>query len=249
MNNANLPAWDQAEMPAVEHLRELRTRLMRSLIAIGIGALMLLWPSPHILHWLVSLYFPGQTLHAFGPTDVIGAEFRFALLGGLVLGLPVVIGQIWLFVVPALHPQTRRLVYVYTLPSIILAALGILFCHFVVLPRVAGALLAMTGELAEPTFGIGPTLNLILILFGAFALIFQTPVVMVALARIGLVNTSLLRRYRRHTMMGTMLVGGIAAPDGSPLTMLMLALPLYLLFEISILIIVPLEKHWANRPS
>jgi sec-independent protein translocase protein TatC len=236
--------WDQAEMSPIEHLRELRTRLVRCVAAVGIAALALLWPSPRIIHWLVALYFPGQTLHAFSPTDVIGTEFRFSLFGGIVFALPIILGQIWLFIVPALHPRTRNLMYAYTFPAFVLAVLGILFCHFAVLPRVVGALLALTSDLAEITFGIAPTISLILTLFLAFALIFQTPVIMVALARIGLVNVVMLRKYRRHVFMATLVVGGVAAPDGSPLTMALLALPIYVLFEISIVVIGILEKTW-----
>lgn len=242
-------AWDQAEMPVTEHLRELRTRLIRAVAAVGIGALVLLWPAPRIIRLLIGLYFPGLQLHAFGPTDVIAAEIRFAVLGGVIIGLPVVVAQIWLFLVPAIAPRTRRLVYAYTLPSLALAACGIAFCHLLVLPRIAAALIAMTGDLATPTFGIGPTLNLVLTILFAFALIFQTPLVMLALTRLGILNTSLLRRYRRHTMMGMLIAGGVAAPDGSPLTMLLLAAPLYALFEISLLIITPLERRWKQAPA
>jgi sec-independent protein translocase protein TatC len=236
-------------MTPMEHLRELRTRLMRAVVAIGICTLLLLWPAPHMIKTLVAWYFPGQTLHAFGPTDVIGAEFRFALFGGIVLGLPAIVVELWFFVAPAFAPRTRRLVYLLTAPSLILAALGIVFCHFFILPRIAGALLALTGDVAQPTFGIAPTINLILALFLAFALIFQTPLLLIALARMGLINGTMLRQYRRHALMGSLLIGGVAAPDGSPITMLLLAIPMYILYEISILILIPLERAWNTAQS
>jgi sec-independent protein translocase protein TatC len=81
----------------------------------------------------------------------------------------------------------------------------------------------------------------------AFAVIFQTPVVMVLLARIGLINVPLLRKYRRYAAMGIMLLSGIAAPDASPITMLMLATPMYVLYEASIWIILILEKSWKKE--
>ena len=238
--------WDRGEMPFVEHLRELRKRLIICVATIGCFAVALFWPSPRIIHGLVSLYFPTITLHAFGPTDVIGAEFKFSLAGAIVLGLPVILSQAWLFAVPAIHPKTRRKVYIYVAPTIALAAAGIAFCHFLIMPRVISALLLMTDDLATATFGIEPTINLILILFLAFALIFQTPVIMVALARVGIVNARKLRAWRRYTLMGTLIVGGIAAPDGSPLTMALLAAPMYALYEISIVIIAVLEPIWRG---
>ncbi len=241
--------WDQKEMTFTEHLRELRGRLMVSLSVVGVLALVLFWPSQFVIKYLTNLYFKGITLHAFGPTDVIFTEFRFSLYGAIVLGLPVILYEVWMFVVPAFHPKTRRQVYAYIFPSIVLAAVGIAFAHYAVIPRVAGALIAITGELAEPTFGIQPTLNLILILYLAFALIFQTPMIMIALARIGLINAGMLRKYRRYAIMGILLLGGLAAPDASPLTMLMLAVPMYVLYEVSLWIIVLMERSWKREAA
>ena len=153
-----------------------------------------------------------------------------------------------MFIVPAFHPRTRNLVYVYVAPSLILGLAGIAFAHFIVLPRVTRALLAITNQVAEQTFGIESTMNLILILLLAFAVIFQTPVVMVLLARIGVINVPLLRKYRRYALMGILIVGGFTAPDASPITMFMLAGPMYVLYEASIWIILLLERSW-NKES
>lgn len=239
--------WDQKEMPFTEHLRELRNRLLIGLTTVGVLAIALFWPSAFIIGKLKSTYLPSVELNAFSPTDVIFTEFRFSIYGAIVLGLPVILYQIWMFVVPAFHPRTRNIVYAYTLPSLLLALSGMAFCHFFIIRRVLDALLAMTAGIAKSTFGIDATLNLILLLFLAFALIFQTPVVMVALARIGLINVAMLRKYRRVAAMGILLLGGLAAPDASPVTMLLLAVPMYTLYELSILVIVLFEKSWQPR--
>jgi sec-independent protein translocase protein TatC len=240
------PEWDQKEMSFTEHLRELRNRLVIAFSTVGVLALVLFWPSQYVIPWLTHLYFPHTTLHAFGPADVIVTEFKFSLYGAIVLGLPVILFQIWMFVVPAFHPRTRNLVYAYVAPSLILGLAGIAFAHFLVLPRVTRALLAITNQVAESTFGIESTMNLILIMLLAFAVIFQTPVVMVLLARIGLINVPLLRKYRRYAAMGILLAAGLAAPDASPITMLMLAAPMYVLYEASIWIILILERSWKK---
>ncbi|HXF33978.1 MAG TPA: twin-arginine translocase subunit TatC [Candidatus Acidoferrales bacterium] len=239
--------WDQKEMTFTEHLRELRQRLIISCGTVGVLALVLFWPSQFIIPWLTQLYFPHTILHAFGPADVIFVEFKFSIFGAIVIGLPVLVYQIWMFIVPAFHPKTRKVVYAYTLPSLFLAAAGIAFCHFFVIGRVVWALLAITSQVATATFGIESTLNLILLLFLGFALIFQTPMVMIALARIGLVNSKMLRQYRRYAIMLILLAGGLLAPDASPVTMMLLATPMYVLFESSIWIIVVLEKSWHRE--
>jgi sec-independent protein translocase protein TatC len=243
-------AWDQKEMPFTEHLRELRNRLMISVGTVGALALGLFWPAQFAIVWLKNEYLgPKIQLHAFSPTDVIFTEFKFSLYGAIVLGLPVIVYQIWMFIVPAFHPKTRKVVYAYTAPSFFLAAIGIAFCHFFIIKRVLTALLGITAVVAEETFGVESTINIILLTFLAFALVFQTPMIMVALARIGLVNVPMLRKYRRYAAMGILLFGGIAAPDASPVTMLLIAGPMYFLYEISIFIIVILEKTWRREQN
>jgi sec-independent protein translocase protein TatC len=190
-------------------------------------------------------YFGGIQLHAFGPADVIFTEFKFSVIGGIVLGLPILLQQLWLFVVPAVHPRTRRMVYAFILPSFLLAALGLAFAHFVVIPRVVAALIHITDAVATPTFGIAATLNFVILLLALFAIIFQTPIVLIGLARLGIVNSRSLMRHRRHALFGFFVGGGIAAPDGNPLTMALLALPMYALYELSIWVILPLERRWS----
>jgi sec-independent protein translocase protein TatC len=239
-------SWDQKEMPFTEHLRELRTRLLISIAAVGIIAVVLFWPSQFVIKWMVQSYFHGIALHAFGPADVIFTEFKFSLVGGIVLGLPVLFYQAWMFVVPAVHPRTRRMVYSFIIPSLLLAALGLAFAHFIVLPRVVAALISITDAVATPTYGVAETINFVLILLALFAIIFQLPIVLVGLARLGIVNGAWLGRYRRHALFAFVVAAGIAAPDGNPMTMALLAAPMYVLYEVSIWIIRIFESSWSR---
>jgi sec-independent protein translocase protein TatC len=240
-------SWDQKEMSFTEHLRELRVRLLISIGTVLGLAVFLFWPSQYVIPWMTRTYFHGITLHAFGPADVIMVEFKFSIYAAIVIGLPVLLYQLWMFIVPAFHPRTRRLVYAYVAPSLFLALAGMAFAHFLVLPRIVGTLLNVTNHVATPTFGIEATLNFILLVFLSFALVFQTPIVMIALARIGIVNSAFLKRSRRYFLFGFFLFGAVAAPDGNPLTMGMMALPMYALYEISLWIIAVLERSW--RPA
>src|SRR5579863_2610548 len=122
--------WDQKEMPITEHLRELRNRLLIAFATVGVIAVLLFWPSQFAIQWMTREYFGGLELHAFGPADVIFTELKFSVVGGIVLGLPVLLQQLWLFVVPAVAPRTRRMVYAFIVPSFLLAAAGLAFAHF-----------------------------------------------------------------------------------------------------------------------
>ena len=139
------------------------------------------------------------------------------------------------------------MVYNFIIPSLLLAALGLCFAHFIVLPRVVAALLSITNAVATPTFGVGETINFVLILLALFAIIFQLPIVLVGLARLGIVNAAWLGKYRRHAFFAFVVAGGIAAPDGNPLTMALLALPMYVLYEASIWIIRIFEASWSRN--
>ncbi len=238
--------WDQKEMPITEHLRELRNRLLISIATVGAIAVVLFWPSQFVIRAMMRHYFGGLQLHAFGPADVILTELKFSVVGGIVIGLPILFTQLWLFVVPAVHPRTRRMVDSVVVPSVLLAAVGLAFAHFVVIPRVVAALLQITDAVATPTFGVASTLNFVIVLLALFAIIFQTPIVLIGLARLGIVNASTLMHYRRHAIFGFFIAGGLAAPDGNPVTMALLAVPMYLLYELSIWVIVPLEKRWKK---
>ena len=239
--------WDQKEMTFTEHLRELRNRLMICAVTVTVIGVCMFYPSIYVINWMKHEYFPGITLHAFGPVDAVGTMFRFSLYSAIVIGLPVIMHQTWLFIVPAVHPKTRRVVYKLVVPAFGLAIIGILFAHFLVIPVVIRGTTFITSLVATETYGIGATLNLVLLLFLAFALIFQLPMVMIMLARIGLVSSTSLRTFRRYAIMGSMLLGGIAAPDGQPTTMMLMAAPLFLLYEVSIWVIRLLERSWQRE--
>jgi sec-independent protein translocase protein TatC len=239
--------WDQKEMPFTEHLRELRNRLFVCVVTIAVLAIGLLYPAQIAIPWLTHLYFGNIQLHAFGPGDALWAIFKLSLYGAIVLGLPVILFQIWMFVVPAVHPRTRRAVYSYIVPSFILALAGIAFAHYLVIPRAIAGLEYFTEKIAVPTYGIENTLNLVLLMLLAFAIVFQTPIVMLLGARIGLINSTLLRKYRRYIGFGMLVAGAVLAPDGSPVTMTLIAAPMYVLFEASIWLILFMEKRWKQE--
>jgi sec-independent protein translocase protein TatC len=241
--------WDQKEMPFTEHLRELRNRLFVCVITIAALAVLLLYPAQLAIPWLTRVYFGKIQLHAFGPADALWAIFKLSIYGSIVLGLPIILFQVWMFVVPAVHPKTRRAVYSYIFPSFLLALAGIAFGHFIVLPRAIKGLDYFTEQISVPTYGIESTMNLVLLMLLAFAIVFQTPVVMLLLARIGLINSKLLRSYRKYIGFGMLVAGGILAPDGNPVTMALIAGPMYVLFEASIWIIVFMEKRWKRESA
>ena len=212
--------------------------------------MLLFWPSQFIIKWMMNQYFHGVTLHAFGPADVIITELKFSVICGVVVGLPVLLSQIWLFVVPAVNPRTRRMVYSFVVPSLLLAFAGLAFAHFLVIPRVIAALLALTSQVAEGDVRYFVDAQLRDDPAGALRdHLSDSRSFSSGLARLGIVNAPMLMKYRRHAFFGMIVVSGIAAPDGNPMTMLLLAVPMYVLYEISIWVIVLFARSWHRSST
>lgn len=229
---------EDAEMTFTEHLAELRTRLIISLATVAIVSLVAFPLMPKLLLLLERFFIPGITLHVFSPAEIIRVYIKLSILVGLVVGFPIVLYEVYAFVAPALDKRLRSRVIWYAVPSLLMSAAGIAFCGLVVLPLVLRALLLMTQSSGlVGTYQLDPTIGFIIILLGIFAVMFQLPIVLSLLASVGIVNSKLLSDKWRHAMIVILILAGIGAPDGNPLTMMLLAAPLAGLYAVSILVV------------
>jgi len=229
---------DDAEMTFTEHLAELRTRLLISIAAVGIVSLVAFPLMPQLLKLLEHFFIPGIQLHVFSPAEVIRVYIKLSFLAGVIVGFPIVLYEAYAFVAPALDKRLRSRVVWYAIPSLFMSLLGITFCGLVVLPVVMRALLGLTQSSGlEGTYQLDPTIGFIVILLGIFAIMFQLPIVLALLGSVGLVNAKLLSDKWRHATLIIVILAGIAAPDGNPLTMALLALPLIALYMVSIVVV------------
>jgi sec-independent protein translocase protein TatC len=225
-------------MTFTEHLGELRTRLIISIATVSIVSLVAFPLMPKLLVLLERFFIPGIQLHVFSPAEIIRVYIKLSLLVGLVVGFPVVLYELYAFVAPALDRRLRSRVVWYAVPSLLMSVLGIAFCGLVVLPLVLRALLNLTQSSGLiGTYQLDPTIGFIVILLGIFAIMFQLPIVLSLLASVGLVNSKLLADKWRHAMIAILILAGIGAPDGNPLTMLLLAAPLAGLYLLSIIVV------------
>jgi len=225
-------------MTFTEHLGELRTRLIISIATVGVVSLVAFPLMPKLLVLLERFFIPGIQLHVFSPAEIIRVYIKLSLLVGLVVGFPVVLYELYAFVAPALDRRLRSRVVWYAVPSLLMSLLGIAFCGLIVLPLVLRALLNLTQSSGLiGTYQLDPTIGFIVILLGIFAVMFQLPIVLSVLASVGIVNSKLLADKWRHAMIAILILAGIGAPDGNPLTMLLLAAPLAGLYLLSIIVV------------
>ncbi len=234
------PASDDVEMTFTEHLAELRTRLLISIASIAIISIVTLpfMLNGWVLTFVESAFLHGITLHVFSPTEIIRVYLKLSLLVGLVVAFPIILVQAYAFVAPALDRRVRTRIVWYALPSFVMSALGIAFCGFFVLPLVMRALLRLTAASGlVGTYQLEPTIGFITVLLAVFAVMFQLPIVLSILASVGLVNARMLARQWRYATMIIVILAAIAAPDGNPLTMALLAAPLLVLYALSVVVV------------
>jgi sec-independent protein translocase protein TatC len=239
---------DDVEMTFTEHLAELRSRLLVTIAAVGVASLVAFPLMPVLLTFVEKHFLPGVPLHVFSPAETIRVYIKLSILLGLVIAMPVVLYEAYAFVSPALDKRLRGRIVWYALPSFAMSALGIAFCGFVVLPFVLNALMKLNESAGlVDTYQLEPTVGFITILLGIFAVMFQLPIVMAILAGVGLINAKMLTDKWRHATLIIFIAAGIGAPDGNPMTMVLLALPLLALYLVSIVVVRFSQPRQAAR--
>jgi sec-independent protein translocase protein TatC len=232
------PPSDDVEMTFTEHLAELRRRLLVAVLAVIVISVAAFPFMGKILKFVESMFLRGIPLHVFSPAEIIRVELKLSVLIGIVVSFPIILYEVYAFVAPALDRRIRHRVVWYALPSFAMSLLGLAFCGFVVLPFVMHALLRFTQNSGLiGTYQLEPTVGFIALLLGIFAVMFQLPIVLSVLASVGLVNARMLAAKWRHATLIIAIVAAIAAPDGNPLTMALLAAPLLGLYGLSIAVV------------
>ena len=235
----------------LSHLVELRQRLMRILIAVGIAFLALLPWSGELYALLArplraALPAGGQMI-ATEVTTPFFVPMKVTLLAALLLALPYVLHQIWGFVAPGLYAHEKRLVGPLVVASTVLFFCGMAFAYFLVFPVVFRFVTGIAPQGVAVMTDIGKYLDFVLTLFVAFGVTFEVPIAVILLARMGVVNVATLRESRPYVIVGAFVIGAILTPP-DVISQIMLALPLWLLYEAGVLVAAALERRTA-RPE
>ena len=227
---------ETARMPLMSHLTELRSRIIKSVVAVLLGSVVGFIFYRDILEILAKPYegATDQPLAFFQPTEPFSLALRVALFAGTILASPVIIYQIWRFIGPALTKRERR--YVYPLSGImaVLFVAGVGLGYFT-LPLALRVLFSFAGDLLQETVGVNFYFSFAMRFLLAFGVAFQFPVFLFAAAALGLVTSRALRAQRRWAVVFVVVAAALMTPGGDPLTLLMLSTPMYLLYELAIL--------------
>lgn len=225
--------------PLMAHLDELRSRIFKAALAVVVGAIVAFVFRDWIFNLLIAPYekvADDRSLVFFRPTEAFSLFMRLSLFGGFVLASPVVIYQIWAFINPALSPRERRWVVPIVAALAVLFAGGIWFGYWS-LARGLGFLIDFGGENLQPAIGGDFYLTFAIRFLLVFGIAFEFPVFLFLAAAVGVVGWRTLARGRRWAVLIIVTVGAVVTPSGDPLTLLLLSVPLYLLYEIDIWLI------------
>lgn len=227
----------------VEHLDELRSRILLSLLALVAGVAIAFPFNERIITWLVEPLPDDRSLVTFGVTEPFFTSFKVALAAGFLFALPVILWQIWSFFAPAFEEHAQRVVAVFVAVATVLLAAGVAFGYFVVLPRALAFLTQYNEELFD--IQIRASYYFTFVTFGlvAFALVFQLPIFILALVRLGVISSGTLRRNRRISVALIVIVAA-AMPTVDPVSLVFETVPLLVLFEASIWAAVLFERRW-----
>ncbi|MBV6522685.1 MAG: Sec-independent protein translocase protein TatC [Gemmatimonadaceae bacterium] len=228
-----------AEMPFLDHLEELRWRLIWSLgaLAIGFGIGWWLLSSTDIFRLLeepIAPYLHGKRLVYTHPADTFRILMSGALAVGMVLALPVIAYQTWAFLSPALHKHEKRIVIPVLFAGTGLFVCGVALCFKVILPLTLRVLLGIQSDYIEPMITVQEYFDFAITFCLGMGAVFELPIVIIALTALGVVTPAFLSRFRRHAIVLCLVGAAFITPGADPFSLFALAVPLYLLYEVSV---------------
>ena len=235
-------------MPLTAHLSELRSRLIVILSAVGILFLLTYYFSAYLLA-LVQRPIGGHKLVFLAPAEAFFAHMKVAFYAAFFLSLPVIFHQVWRFCVPGLMESERRYVAPFVIASSACFVAGALFCYFVVLPFGLDFLLSFGSPTLEPQISISYYVSFVFQLILAFGLVFEVPIAVVLLVQVGALSTKTLTSNRGYVVIGAFVLGAVLTPTPDFFNQILLAGPLLVLFEISIVVGRFIERRKARRAA
>ncbi len=247
-------AVDATKAPLLDHLIELRKRLIWSLIAFGICAIGCFLGAKYIYAFLtipLSHAMEGMSnrhLISTGVTEIFFTYMKLGMFGGVCLGFPIIVSQIWMFVAPGLYKHEKKVFARFLLLSPVLFIVGAAFVFLILLPYALPFFLGYQSPGSENTLPIqvearvSEYLDFVMTLILAFGLTFQLPILMALLGQVGIVQSKQLRDFRRYAIVGIFGVAAIFTPP-DPISMLSLAMPLTVLYEAGVIWVKFIEKN------
>ena len=236
-------------LPFTSHLKELRDRLLVCVIALAVAFLFTYYFKERIFHILMQPFItvmPAKSAFIFtGITEAFVTYFKISIVMALFVGAPVILYEFWMFVAPGLYEREKKFVYPFIIFGSICFLAGALFCYFLVMPVTYKFFVSYAADFIIPMPDLKSYMNLTLKLLLVFGLIFELPLVAFYLTRAGIINSRMLSSKRRYAVLGIFILSAIITPPDLA-SQLLMVIPLWGLYELSILITRVFKKKEAH---
>ncbi|NGM86101.1 twin-arginine translocase subunit TatC [Parapusillimonas sp. SGNA-6] len=238
----------------ISHLVELRTRLVRAVLAVlGVFAVLAIYPGPSAIYDLLAAPMlaslpTGTRMIATGVITPFMVPLKVTLLASFVLALPIVLYQAWAFVAPGLYRHERRLALPLIATSTLLFLLGMAFCYYFVFGTVFHFIANFAPESITPAPDIEAYLSFVMTMFVAFGITFEVPIAVILMVKTGIVSVEKLRSARGYVIVGAFIVAAVVTPP-DVVSQFMLAVPLCILFELGVLVASMIKKKEAEAEA
>ena len=226
---------DLDKMSILEHLGELRDRLIKSVVALLVGTVLSLAFTPRLLEFLIAPMGGKQPI-SLKPTESIIIYFKVALVAGAVLAMPVIIYQFLMFILPGLTKEERKYLRVIVPGASLLFATGVAFATFVMLPFTIKYLQSFLADIIQPTYSIDYYISFVTTLMFWVGVIFETPLIIAFLARLGVISPKMLSSNRKYAIVLIAILAAVITPTPDPVNMALVMVPLLVLFEVGIIL-------------
>jgi sec-independent protein translocase protein TatC len=222
-------------MTLIEHLEELRERLIKAVVAIVVATVISLAFTGQFLRILIAP-LGGAKPQILHPTEGIVMYFKVALIGGLILAMPVIVYQVARFVIPGLTSTEKRYLYILIPGATLLFAAGVAFASFVMLPFALPFLQGFGSEFATPGYTLDYYISFVTTFVFWIGIVFETPLVVATLARLGIVSPQQLSRFRKYSIVLNAIIAAVVTPTPDPFNMMLVMIPLVILYELGALL-------------
>jgi len=226
--------WDQKRMGVLEHLEELRGRLVICIVALAVTAVVGFFLSDWVIHQLAALVIKqAGPLKFTGVADAFMARLKIGVIIGIALALPIIFYELWQFVAPGLKPSERKWGLPFVLAAIALFAIGAVFAYMV-LPYGLSFLLGFASADMQPLLMVDRYFSFVSIMMLLFGLVFDLPIVLLLLVRVGLINSRQMKKRRVMSILAILFLAYMITPGADPVSPLFLAIALIILYEATI---------------
>jgi sec-independent protein translocase protein TatC len=219
----------------IEHLEELRKRILYSIASVALLTIAGFFVAKKFLDLIIHRAALGTT-YFFAPAEAFVAQIKVALFLGVVFAFPFLLYQSWAFIGPGLTRSEKRISLSYMGSGVILFAVGIAFGYYILIPYGLRFLLSFGSQTIQPLINIGKYLNFFIWCLLGSGLLFQLPLILFFLMKLGIVDVDTIRKHRPETVVAVLILCAVITPTGDFFTLLLLSVPLLLLFELSILV-------------